>query len=258
MLAAAVFVAVALAMTGIVRGSGHQIVDTGRYQEYAKAIESDLVPYRDFDVEYPPGALLVFALPELAVSGEAEYFWAFAALMAIAGGSGVLLTAAALRRLDRPLWVRRGVLGLLALSPAAFGGVLLTRYDLAPAAVVAVGTLLLLCGRPRVGSIAFGVAAALKLYPLAALPLVAAWTWRRDGQREAVVASGLVVGVVALAYLPFLLLGPDGVTQSIWRQISRPLQIESLGAGALILLDHALDFDMGVETSYGSQNLTGA
>lgn len=257
-LAAAVFVAVALATTGIVRGSGRQIVDTERYQEYAKAMESDLVPYRDYDVEYPPGALLVFALPELVVSGDSEYFWGFAALMAIAGGTGVLLTAAALRRMGRSLWVRRGVLALLAVSPAAFGGVLLTRYDLVPAAVVAGGTLLLLYERPRMGSFTFGVAAALKLYPLAALPVLVAWIWQRSGRREALVASGLAVGVVALAYLPFMVLSVDGVAQSIWRQVSRPLQIESLGAGALILLHHARDLEIVVETSHGSQNLTGS
>lgn len=258
MLSAAVFVAVAIAATGIVRASGRQIIDTERYQEYAESMRSDLVPYRDFDFEYPPGALGVFVFPALVVSGTSEYFWAFGALMAVAGGVGVLLTAAALGRLERPARVKRWVLALLALSPVALGGVLLTRFDLVPAALVAGATLLFLSDRPRSASLTLGVAAAVKLYPLAVLPLLAIWTWRRTDRREAVVCSALAVGVVALAYLPFVLLAPSSVASSVWQQVSRPLQIESLGAGVLLLLHHATGLDVVVETTYGSQNLTGA
>ncbi|MDQ3121094.1 MAG: DUF2029 domain-containing protein [Actinomycetota bacterium] len=253
-LATAVFVALSVATTGVVRASGRQIIDTPRYERYAEAMQAGLVPYRDFDFEYPPGALLVFLLPELAGGG---YFWAFAALMAVAGAIGLILSAAALRRLARPREVSRR-LALLALSPAVFGGVLLTRFDLVPAMLVAGATLLLLMGWPRFASLVIGVAVAVKLYPLVLVPLVAGWAWRRQGRWEAVVCCGLAVGVVALAYLPFVLLAPGDVASSIWGQISRPLQIESLGAGVLLLLHHALGVDVGIETKDGSQNLTGA
>ncbi|HEU0249031.1 MAG TPA: glycosyltransferase family 87 protein [Gaiellaceae bacterium] len=256
-LAAAVFVSVAIAMTGIVRASGRQIVDTGRYSEYAESLQSDLVPYRDFDLEYPPGALALFVLPALVVSGESTYFWAFAALMAVAGAAGLILTAGALERLGRPPAARRLVLWLLALSPLLFGGVLLTRFDLVPAALVAGTTLLVLVERPRVAAVVLGIAAAVKLYPLLLLPLLALWAWRRFGRREATLASALALAVVVLAYAPFALVSPDGVAQSVWRQLSRPLQIEGLGAGVLVLLHHAFGFDLVVETDYGSQNLGG-
>lgn len=257
-LLAAVFVSAAIATTGIVRGSGKQIVDTGRYQAYAESVQSDLVPYRDFDVEYPPGALLVFTLPALVVSEASSYFWAFAAFMACAGAAGLILTAGAVERLGRPPRVRRRVLALLAVSPVLFGGVLLTRFDLVPAALVAGATLLLLRGRPRAGALVLGVGAAVKLYPLLLLPVLAAWAWRRFGRREAILATALPIGVVVLAYAPFAALSPDGVWYSVWRQLSRPLQIESLGAGVLVLAHNALGFDVVVETSAGSQNLAGA
>ena len=256
MLAASVFVSVAVATTGVVRGSGRQIIDTGRYEGYAEAMRAGLVPYRDFDFEYPPGALLLFVLPEL-VSWKSGYFWAFAALMAVAGAIGVVLTAATLRQLARSPDVSRQVLTLLALSPVVFGGVLLTRFDLVPAALVAGATLLLLADRPRAASLVLGMAAAVKLYPLALLPLLAVWAWRRYGRREALLSSSLVAGVVMLAYLPFVLLAPEEVASSLWGQISRPLQIESLGAGVLLLLHHTVGLDVLVETKNGSQNLTG-
>lgn len=256
-LAAAVFVSVAIAMTGIVRASGRQIVDTGRYSEYAESLRSDLVPYRDFDVEYPPGALALFVLPALVVSGESTYFWAFASLMAVAGAAAVILTAGALERLGRPPAARRLVLWLLAFSPLLFGGVVLTRFDLVPAALVAGATLLVLVERSRMAAVVLGIAAAVKLYPLLLLPLLAIWTWRRLGRREALLALALALGILVLAYAPFALVSPDGVAQSLWRQLSRPLQIESLGAGVLVLLHNAFGFELVVDTSHGSQNLSG-
>jgi uncharacterized membrane protein YuzA (DUF378 family) len=256
-LAAAVFASLAIATTGVVRASGKQIVDTGRYADYAESVASGLVPYRDFDVEYPPGALVLFVAPALVTTGTSAYFWTFAALMAIAGALGVFLTSAALERLGRSRRARRCVLALLAISPLAFGGVLLTRFDLVVAALVAGATLSLLHDRARAAAILLGIGAAVKLYPLLLVPLLVVWVWRRRGRHEAVVTSALVLGVTAIAYVPFLVLAPDGVAESVWRQLSRPLQIESLGAGALVVLHDVADLEVVVETSSGSQNLVG-
>ena len=56
-----------------------QIVDTPVYQEYGEAMAAGAVPYRDFDLEYPPAALPVFWLPTL---GPADQYDAiFEALM---------------------------------------------------------------------------------------------------------------------------------------------------------------------------------
>ena len=41
------------------------IADTPIYQRYGDAIANGQVPYRDFQLEYPPAALPVFALPSL-------------------------------------------------------------------------------------------------------------------------------------------------------------------------------------------------
>ena len=49
----------------------YQIVDTPVYQEYGEAMAAGEVPYRDFDLEYPPGALPVFWLPTL---GPADHY----------------------------------------------------------------------------------------------------------------------------------------------------------------------------------------
>jgi len=47
------------------------------------------------------------------------------------------------------------------------------------------------------------------------------------------------------------------VLDSVGRQLGRPLQIESLGAGTLLAAHHALGTSLGWASGSGSQNLTG-
>jgi hypothetical protein len=82
--------------------------------------------------------------------------------------------------------------------------------------------------------------------------------WRRSGRREALLALALSVGVAVAVVLPFFLLAPDGVASSVWRQLGRPLQIESAGAAVLLALHHLAGMPLGWSSSHGSQNLTGA
>ena len=255
--AATAFVVVAIVTTAIIRETGEQMIDLELYRSYGDAMESGLVPYRDFYVEYPPGALPLFLLPSLVTSEPEQHYRTFAALMALVGAAGVAITGFSMRRLGRSRQTTRRVLVLLALSPALFGGVLLTRFDLVPATVVAGATALLLAGRLRLAAAALGVAVAIKLYPLVLLPLLAAWAWRRRGRREAALVVGLVAGIVVLAYLPFFVLSPGGVADSIGDQLGRPLQIESLGAGLLLVSHNAAGLSLEVEKSHGSDNISG-
>jgi len=102
-----------------------------------------------------------------------------------------------------------------------------------------------------------GAAVAAKLYPAVLLPLAIAWTWRRRGRREALVAAGVFAAVLLACFLPFLVLAPGGVAHSIGRQLGRPLQIESLGAGFLLAAHQAFGLGIEMRSSAGSQNLVG-
>jgi hypothetical protein len=62
---------------------------------------------------------------------------------------------------------------------------------------------------------------------------------------------------VAACFVPFLALAPGGVWNSVVRQTTRPLQIESLGSGALLALHHAFGLAVHWKSSHGSQNLVG-
>ncbi len=232
-----------------------EIVDTPVYESYGGAIENGAVPYRDIRPEYPPGALPVFVLPALLSDDAEEFRDFFEWLMAICGAAMVLLTGISLAGLQA---TRRHVvfaLAFVACFPLLLGSVVLTRFDLWPAVLVAGALAALVHGRDRLGFGVLGAAVAVKLYPAVLVPLAAAYVWRRRGRREAIVCLAALAGVVAVVFLPFLVVAPGGVAHSIGTQLSRPLQIESLGSGLYLTAHHLLGIDVEMRSGHGSQNL---
>jgi len=235
-----------------------QIRDTPEYQAYGEGVVHGEVPYRDFHVEYPPGALPAFVLPAIGSPSEHGYRSRFDLLMLMCGIGGIGAMAAALGALGadpiRLLWA----LPFAGVTPLLLGPVVLTRYDFWPAALATAALAALCAGRDRLSFALLGVAASAKVYPVVLVPLFVAHVWRRRGAREAGVALGIGLLVTAAIFVPFVGLAPGGVWDSVRRQVTRPLQIESLGSAALIALHHLFGLGLRVETSHGSQNLAGS
>jgi uncharacterized membrane protein len=223
-----------------------QTSDAGNYQGYAAAMRDGAVPYRDFAFEYPPGALPVFLAPTLAAGPhDADGYgrW-FARLMGAFGVCCVVLVG--FTRSSAP------VLGFLAVSPLLVGPIFLGRFDLWPAALVAGSVAALLRDRHKLGWAALGAAFAAKVYPIVLVPIAVVWTLRRRGPSELTkgIASGALV--VAAAFVPFGILAPHGLWESLWAQASRPFQIESLVASFLMTFSHPR-----VIGGHGSLNVAG-
>lgn len=239
---------------------GNHIVDTAVYQGYGDAMVHGQVPYADFSVEYPPAALPVFVLPSLVVSTGAslsDYDRAFGFLMALCGAATIALVAYTLTR-DRAEPERiAAACALVALAPLALGSVVLTRFDLWPAALVAAALAALVSGRDRLALGALAVAIAAKVYALVLVPIFVAWVWKRRGRREAGIVLGVAAGVLVVCIVPFLALSPHGVWVSSLRQTTRPLQLETLGSGVLLALHHVFGLHLAMVSSHGSQNLSG-
>jgi glycosyl transferase family 87 len=253
-----VFVACAVGITAVWEHLGDAVTDVALYQAYGERIADGLVPYRDFGFEYPPGALPAIVLPALVTGSLHAYRAAFVAEMAIVGVLGVLVLDTALRRLELPRRERLLSLAVVALTPLLLGGVILTRFDLVPAALVVVAVALAVAGRRRAAALMVGIGTAVKLYPALLLPPLAIDAWRRGGRRELAIVLGLAATPIVLAYLAFLVVAPEGVLDSLGRQVGRPLQIESLGAGVLLVLHGAVGTGLGWASGSGSQNLNGA
>jgi hypothetical protein len=233
-----------------------EIVDTPVYQRYGDLMADGELPYRDFRPEYPPLALPTFLVPSLVAGVGAshdEYRRAFEWLMAASGVVLVAGMAAVLLGLRAGPGRTASALALAAVVPLALGTVVLSRFDLWPAALSVVALAALVHGRDRLGAGALALAVAAKIYPAVLVPLAAAWVWRRRGPREALVCLGVFVGVLLACFGPFLVLGPDGVGASLGRQLSRPLQIESLGSALML----ATGVNLEMESGRGSQNVAG-
>jgi hypothetical protein len=230
-----------------------QIVDTPVYERYGQAMADGAVPYRDFRPEYPPLALPMFVLPALTDDFVAGFEW----LMLLCGVATVALTAVSLRALAATPVRLGGALAFVALAPLALGSAVLSRFDLWPAALTAGALAALVAGRDRLGSGVLGLAVAAKIFPAVLAPLAAVWVWRRRGGRAAVTCGAIFLAVLAAAFIPFAVIAPDGLADSLGRQLSRPLQIESLMAAALVALHNVAGLDVEMVGSHGSQNVGG-
>ena len=127
------------------------IVDTPVYERYGSAIDSGQVPYRDFALEYPPGALPVFVLPALGGAHGDSYRRRFEALMALLGELMLVTVAVALAALGAGRRWLLAALGLAAVAPLLLGPVVLSRFDLWPAALTAIALAALAGDRLRLG-----------------------------------------------------------------------------------------------------------
>ena len=210
-------------------------MDWPTYRDYGLAIwKHGLVPYRDFPVEYPPGALPVFVAP----APFADYPSAFAWLMAGCGVALVLVVAQ----------LRVSAAFFVAVSPVLVGSLILSRFDLWPTLLATAAVLALLTERHRLGWGLLGAAVAAKLWPLVLVPLAVVWSLRRGRLRASLVG----LAVAALAFVPFAVVAPHGLWSSLKGQASRPLQIESLGASLFTTFGHPR-----IVSSHGSQNVAG-
>ena len=236
---------------------GPGISDTGVYQRYGERIAAGDLPYRDFAVEYPPGALVPFVLPALLSETSGKYDTAFRALMLVSLAVIAILLALSLEAFQASTARVATSVGAFLLGVALLGPFVLTRFDLYAAAVTLAAICAILRGRDRLGSALLGVAIATKIYPAVLLPLLVTRIWRREGPAAALRGLGLTAGTAFAVYLPFAVLAPEGVVRSVWRQAGRPLQIESFGSGVLLALHHAAGMPLAWTSSSGSQNLTG-
>ena len=182
----------------------HKISDIPLYQSYADAIGNGLTPFRDFQIEYPPLAVPFFRLPGADIPLEV-----FMRRFSIAMGVVTLLTGLVVAVTACALWPRGrrayAAGAAYAAAVALTGAIIVNRYDVVVALAIAVFVLCLVRGWTIAAAVALGVGFALKITPVALLPLVLLlagpprrWLWP-------IVAFG-VTGVAG--FLPYLVTAP--------------------------------------------------
>jgi uncharacterized membrane protein len=201
--------------------------DLNVYRDYEQRIRAGQLPYRDFRVVYPPGALPVFLAPGIVPdSSHAPVYkvW-FGRFMAVCGVVCLLLVVAA----GGSWWA----IGFVAISPLAIGSLVVARFDLWPAMLVLAAVMAFVRDRQVLGWTALGVAVVAKLYALVLVPVAIVWTLRRNGARELWRGLAVWLAVVLAVFGPFAILAPHGLYTMLHDQVARLIQIESLPAAIL-------------------------
>ena len=231
-----------------------QLSDVPVYVHYAELMRGGAVPYRDFHFEYPPAALPAMLLPSYM---SWSYPTSFAVIMGVCGAGCIAAAAAALRAVGAG--VERTWVALLAIgvSPLVLGSLFDTRFDLWPT-LLAVGALAAVVReRPVVSGALLGLGFAAKLWPAVLLPIAVVHLWRRKGQAGAAAVVAAFAVVAAACFLPFAVLGADGLRAMFADQLNRPLQVESLGAAVLMAAQHLGMSPLATVSSHGAQGLSG-
>jgi hypothetical protein len=210
--------------------------DTREYFDYARRTYDGQVPYRDFTLEYPPGALPVFLAAGPANHG---YHNRFRVLMLGLGIASIVLLVFALfvagaNAADLAAGVLVPATLPLTLNPA----LVFERFDLWPVFLMLLAVFALLRGRQLLCLVALSIGTVAKLFPFALVPLVLlARRGHAHLRRDLAIAA-----LVGLAFLlPFGALAPRGLAHVGALLVRRPLQSESLGA-SILFTSHRLGF----------------
>jgi hypothetical protein len=230
--------------------------DVTGYQRYGSLVLDGAVPYRDFDLEYPPGSLALFVPPatRLVARGSVDgaswsplntearrYYRAFTSLVLLLLALILVLTAVTLRAMNRSVGATMLSLAVVACSPLLLGQVLIERFDVLPAAFTAAALAASVRGRFRVGGAMLGLGAAAKIYPALLIPVLAIVAFRQRGRGEALWVVGIALAATVSVFLPFALASPGDTWNSLQVQFRGGLQIEALASSVLVLASHAAD-----------------
>jgi len=228
--------------------------DVNLYFDYARAMAHGAVPYRDIRIEYPPGATGIFYLTWWL---PGSYVNAFSGLMLACLCVclvGVVATARALGYSP----VRQAIAGgVIAISPLLLGSLIQARFDLAVAAVIAWMMFAAVTERWKLMWALLAVGVAIKLVPIALLPLLVIWQAHRVGLRPALRGALASIAIVALVFVPFAIITPSGTWYFMAYNLRRPPQIESMAASAFLAMHTAAGTYVRVVHNYGSLGLSG-
>jgi hypothetical protein len=238
-------------------GARNEAGDTPLYLRYAQRIDAGEVPYRDVRLEYPAGALPVIVVPALGRAGQRTYLRRFHWLTLACLVAVLVAADTTLRASGDSTRARLASLLCIALLPLLLGPVILSRYDLWPAAGAAFALAAFVRGRPALGGVLLGLATAAKFYPLVIAPVAIAFVWQQWGRAAATRAAAALALTVGACLLPFVALSFSGGMYPVTYELHRPLQIESTAAAILIAVHHLFGLRLGDEFSYGSNNLGG-
>jgi hypothetical protein len=256
-------VAQAIALAGIAATVYWHVADAHRgdlqlYQRAGQRLLQGQLPYRDFPLEYPPAALVVFVAPHV-VRGQILALPAYINTFLAQSVALSTIIAATLGLIAWRWWPGRPVVPVLGgyLAAVIAGAQMLAfRYDVFPAAMTALALAGVLANRPVVAGLFLGIGIAAKLYPAVMLAVVglAYLAQRRIGWCLRLALGTLAPLILAAAPL----LAPDTVSRlgTLGFYTQRGVQVESIPGGALLAANVLGLARVGVSHAFGAHQIS--
>ena len=210
--------------------SPHWPGDVYYYGTIGKRIVHGQIPYHEFYLEYPPGAIPVFAVPSLI--SQPHYFLVFKLLMTVCAAVTAAVGILVLQRVGARDAVRRAPVSC-SLAPLLLGPLFLNRYDVWPACSSRSR-----CSRssPTVRGSHSGCSPSRSSRRSIRSPSCRSprpcLTDARYARSSRAPSRFVAVGLAFI--VPFAAFGFGGLGYSFYIQATRDLQIESLGAQLLV------------------------
>jgi hypothetical protein len=238
------------------------------------------VPYRDFKLEYPPGALALLALPRIFFETPAGYGYGLAALMLLADLATLsLLVRIASQTFDRDddrdtgRRYRSALLCLIyVLFTAFWGHLLLQRYALVTALLLTAAIHAAL--RKKALTVDALLAVAIWLNPGAIVWIPLLWLYDIGGRFESLPSEwnrklrdltrvllpriALLAGGLCVLFLPFFLTAGRSLAYFVQFCFAQGPQLDSTPAAVVMLGAKIFGFELSAAALRGAVYLKGA
>jgi uncharacterized membrane protein len=222
--------------------------------DYPNALRMYLgeLPYLDFNVEYPPLAMLFAYLPIIFSPYATIYLWSYITELLIFDIIGIFFIKALAEELHLNRWK---TLGFYTLAILAIGPIITARLDIIPAIITLIALYFFIKGHHKTAFVFLAIGTCIKFYPVILVPLFLIYLWKNQQIRKIFtgIASFAITGLIII--LPALILSTEGLWHSLTYHAERGLQIESTYASILELCYSFGIIPLEFEDSYGSTNL---
>ena len=212
------------------------------------------MPYSGFDFEYPPLTLIVFLIPRVLSPTLDVFHYVFAIFTFIF----VLITAHYSYKIADLYGIDRRYSFIIVFMMFIFSTIFIPcRYDIFPAAMTLIGIYYFLVKRYRLAFLIMAVATMIKLYPVLiimgmSIPFLVKREWK-----EFVILALICAAVAALSELPFLLDNYHTAFAYLSYHSDRGIQVESLAASILFIIDYFFPDLLYITFNFGSDNIVG-
>jgi hypothetical protein len=225
---------------------------TGLYYQYGSALVAGQVPYRDVFVEYPPVALVFFALPRV-IGASFRWYYVWYQVEVVAADLVVLVALYAARERDEAPW---RVLAPYTALLLAVGPITLHQYDIFPAALTLGAVICHARRRDTAAWVLLAVATMTKVYPVLLAPVFLMLDDRPVGprvRRAVVVFTATVLAVLS----PLLAIAPSSLLRMVAFHSERGIHLDSMYS-TIAFAARSLGLTIvGIVLTYRSWNITG-